>query len=112
MRLSPAVQARFREAEMSSERDWIEVAVDVQREVLARFGLPPTEVNLEMLRRQATSETSLYVKYNRAARGHLRVGDLAPDVRVGTLAGTGSSRSLLSHERPGRPLVILAGSYS
>ena len=57
MRLSPAVQARVREAEMSSERDWIEVAVDVQREVLARFGLPPTEVNLEMLRRQATSET-------------------------------------------------------
>tara|TARA_B110000305_G_scaffold189482_1_gene211530 strand:+ start:379 stop:546 length:168 start_codon:yes stop_codon:yes gene_type:complete len=35
MRLSPAVQARFREAEMSSERDWIEVAVDVQREVSA-----------------------------------------------------------------------------
>ena len=83
-------------------------------------------------------EISLYRKYNRCKDGDLDVGDAAPDVLVAGLGGEGGeggegpglaagtapavggcgahatprSPSLFDFGRPGRPLVVFAGSYS
>ena len=87
-------------------------------------------------------EISLYRKYNRCKDGDLNVGDAAPDVLVAGLGGEGGeggegpglaakisgmsravggcganratprSPSLFDFGRPGRPLVVFAGSYS
>lgn len=52
---------------------------------------------------------SLYVRHNRAKQGHLKVGDLAPDVQL--LNMNGESTSLLSYCHD-RPLLLIAGSYT
>lgn len=52
---------------------------------------------------------SLYVRHNRAKQGHLKVGDLAPDVQL--LNKNGESTSLLSYCHD-RPLLLIAGSYT
>jgi hypothetical protein len=86
-------------------------------------------------------EISLYRKYNRCKDGDLHAGDAAPNVLVAGLGGEGGeegegpglaagadgtaravggcgaraiprSPSLFDFGRPGRPLVVFAGSYS
>jgi len=52
---------------------------------------------------------SLYVRHNRAKRGHLKVGDYAPDVQL--LNMQGEFISLLSHCHD-RPMLLIAGSYT
>jgi hypothetical protein len=48
--------------------------------------------------------------YDQREEGHLRVGDLAPDVVVNALDG--STRSLLLAERGDRSLVLVFGSFT
>jgi hypothetical protein len=48
--------------------------------------------------------------YDQREEGHLRVGDLAPDVVVNELDGTG--RPLLLAERGDKPLVLVFGSFT
>ena len=112
LRLSKDVQRRFEEAERSgSTGDWMEVASEVQKEVLAEFNVP--EKALNAYRCAANKHgISLYVKYNRAREGGLRVGAKAPDVAVASIEKDGSIRShpLLECQQSDRPLVIIAGS--
>ena len=108
LRLSPAVQLRFSEAEKSGSSDWIEVAGEVQSEVLAEFGIRPTPSALNELRVSAVRiGISLYVVHNRASAGYLEIGSKAPDVPLFDLSGV--PKNLLDYQRPGRPLVVLAG---
>ena len=58
---------------------------------------------------QAT-EIAMYLKYDHARDGSLKEGDPAPDVPLVTLSG--DTVPLSSFMNTGRPLVILAGSYS
>ena len=111
MRLSPAVQLRFSAAETSGGGDWLDVAAEVQAEVLREFGIAPTPKALRGLRLAAPRiGLSLYVRHNRARRGDLEVGDDAPDVALVDLEGR--RVRLGEYQKKGRPLVVLAGSYS
>ncbi|KAL7541479.1 hypothetical protein ACHAWF_006943, partial [Thalassiosira exigua] len=80
LRLSDDVQRRFEEAERSgAETDWIEVASEVQKELLREFGVAESEDALNAYRCAANKHgVSLYVKYNRAREGDLQVGSTAP----------------------------------
>ena len=112
LRLSPAVQARFGAAERSGGTDWLEVAEELQRELLIEFGVRPTQTNLHLLRVAAARlKVSLYVRHNRASRGDLNVGDRCPDVSLVSYPGGLASR-LSSFSVVGRPLIVLAGSFS
>lgn len=113
LRVSEEVQLRFEEAERSgSTTDWIEVATEVQKEVLREFNV--AQEALHAYRCAANKhQVSLYVKYNRARQGDLKVGSQAPDVPVGSIENGGSSlQSLLGAQHMDRPLVIIAGSLS
>ena len=112
LRLSEDVQRRFEEAEKSgSNTDWIEVASQVQHEVLREYNV--SENALHAYRCAANKYgVSLYVKYNRAREGDLGVGSQAPDVPIVSLdnAGKTCSQSLLQLQTENQPLVIVAGS--
>ena len=114
LRLSQAVQKRFEEAERSgSKTDWIEVATQVQLEVLKEFNI--AESALHAYRCAANKHgLSLYVKYNRAREGSLKVGAPAPDVSLVSLKDDDSTcvQSLLDVQHVDRPLIIVAGSIS
>jgi len=91
--------------------DWIEVAGEVQKEALREFGIDPSPAALFELRTAANRlKVSLYVVHNRAREGDLRVGSAAPDVLLTGIDG--SAKTLRGFESVGRPLVVLAGSYS
>ena len=53
---------------------------------------------------------SLYVRHNRAQKGHLNIGDQAVDIQLLTI--NSEYVSLLSHCHSSRPLLIIAGSYT
>ena len=116
LRLSESVQKRFEEAERSgSQTDWIEVATHVQLEVLREFNVSAKA--LHAYRCAANKhDISLYVKYNRAREGKLKVGTKAPNVELISLENddTTTLHSLLEMQQADtdRPLVIIAGSIS
>ena len=113
LRLSAEVQQRFEKAERSGSTDWIEVASDIQKEVLKEFNV--SESALHAYRCAANEhKISLYVKHNRARQGDLSVGMPAPDISMVSLEKDGSTRtqSLLELQQADLPLVIIAGSIS
>ena len=110
LRLSQSVQKRFEEAERSgSKTDWIEVAEQIQLEVLREFNVSPKA--LHAYRCAANDHgISLYVKYNRARKGDLEVGSKAPDVSLIYLGEDSNTRAQsLLDTQAGRPLVSQAG---
>ncbi len=129
LRLSPQAQQRFEAAEASADSEWMAVAQEIQEQVVREFsvGRPHVERDMDValweLRAAAQRhpEHALYVRHNRARQGTLRVGDVCPNVPVVSVFATSSSsssaappqhRHLLDRASPGRPLVIIAGSYS
>lgn len=133
LRLSESVQLRFKAAEASVDSEWMCVAQEIQEQVIKEFSkashssldvVRHMDIALFELRAAANRhpEIALYVRHNRARRGTLRVGDPCPNVSVVSVASSSSSstsstpqlqqRNLLDHAKPGRPLVIIAGSYS
>ncbi len=114
LRLSKDVQKRFEEAERSgSKTDWIEVATEVQLEVLREFNV--SSKALHLYRCAANKHgISLYVKYNRAREGSLKVGDPAPNVNLISVKDDGTThlQSFLEMQQANRPLIIVAGSIS
>ena len=98
----------------------MEVATEVQREVLRHYGLPDDHKGLTALRRaaQENPDIPMYIKYNRAARGRLEVGDTVPnEVRLVLLGqndveASSPPKPLHTYAKPGIPLVLICGSYS
>ena len=123
LRLSDEVQQRFHEAENTGASDWMEVAGDVQKQVLIEFKMEPSEENLLTLTTKAheNPDISLYVKYNRARKGDLIVGSDAPNVSLVEMKCDNSTntpttlpyKNLLSYATSaGKPLVLICGSWS
>ena len=121
LRLSSEVQRRFEEAEKSGATDWIEVASELQKQVMMEFNVTPSERALRAYRCAANRhEISLYVKYNRARQGDLAVGSEAPNVPLVSIDGqedhTGQAKVettlLLANQKADRPLIVIAGSIS
>merc|ERR1719379_1719711 len=91
LRTSEAVQKRFARAERSESTDWLDVATEVQKELLEEFHITPTDKMLHAYRVAANKHgISLYVKYNRAREGTLKVGKKAPDVPLVRVDGNPS----------------------
>ena len=112
LRFSSAVQSRFTIAENSSNSEWMDVANEVQLQVLFEFNYVQTSKSLNELRLAAQShpEISVYIRENRARQGQLSVGDIAPNVQVKSINNT--QKNILDYSNADRPLVIIAGSYS
>ena len=109
------IQEKFRIAEQSIKTDWMDVALEIQKQVCNEFGIGAHQMNdgLYQLRLAALRhpDLALYVRFNRCTRGTLELGAPCPNILVNNLKG--DERCLL-HENIGnsRKLVILAGSYS
>jgi hypothetical protein len=109
------VQERFRIAESTSSSDWMEVADQIQRQVLREFGIQPHHMveGLRQLRSAALRhpELAIYVRFNRCERGSLREGDPCPNIVLYDLEGR-RQKLLVGGGGGNRKLAILAGSYS
>lgn len=122
LRISPETQKLYEAAERSADTDWMEVTGRLQQQVASEFGFKESEQNkmavdtLRSARAQFAAEDpsildlAVYLKYNRARRGTISVGDTAPNVPLTYLDGL--TKNLSDIVVPGRPLVLIAGSYS
>ena len=90
LRLSPEIQAIYKDRnENPMKGDWISYTYKLQEDLVKEFGYgeSPEEIKWALFQlRTATqvhpdlSEIPLYVKYNRAKRGNLKVGDSPPPI--------------------------------
>jgi hypothetical protein len=126
LRRSAIVQNLMEEAEQSVDSEWMEIAEEVQRQVvIAHIGTTSeaaVEKALLHLRyaSQENPDIAHYVKFNRARKGTFQVGDVAPNLSL-LDATTGKPMNLLGQDTTGavqpvqcnsKPTVIIAGSYS
>mmetsp|Transcript_18373 Transcript_18373/g.42549 ORF Transcript_18373/g.42549 Transcript_18373/m.42549 type:complete len:148 (+) Transcript_18373:1181-1624(+) len=98
-------------AEESADSEWMDVAVEIQHQVIQEF--QPTSLTVHDLRLAALRHPELcfWVRHNRARPGHLRVGDVAPNVVV-RRALDDSKIALLSEGDLNSTVVLVAGSLS
>lgn len=123
LRLSKEVQAIYADYNQHPEKgDWINYTHQLQADLIRSFGYGTKSDDelqwcLHQLRTATTvypdlAEIPLYVRYNRAKRGNLRQGDLAPDIRLHEYQGNCRETSLLEMKQIGRPLVVCAASWT
>lgn len=125
LRKSEETLEAMQQAEESVESEWMNVVEDVQHRVLREYTHEhdPSDatfpkITVHDLRQVALRhpEIAFWVKYNRARRGDLKVGDVAPDVPL-FRALDNESASLLAMPSAGgsnapKRIVVVAGSYS
>lgn len=125
LRKSEETQVAMQQAEESVESEWMNVVEDVQHRIIQEYRQECDSSDATLLSitvhdlRQAAlrhPEIAFWVKYNRARRGDLKVGDVAPDVPL-YRAVDGESTSLLAMPLTGessaaKRMVVVAGSYS
>jgi hypothetical protein len=119
LRMSPEQQALFGSVEHRYDIDWIDLADALQRRVVQEFGDGGDPERALALMRTATTRfphdaemasISVYHRANRVRRGTLRVGDPLPDMQLADMQG--AATTLHAHKRPGRPLFVVAGSWT
>ena len=110
-RLSEAFQAATEAAEASADTDWMDVAEQMQRQVVSEF-LPPDASVAERLGalhqlRQHADGRALQVRYNRCGPCRLQPGDaVPPGLKLHDLAANRDDAALPSD------CLVLAGSWS
>jgi hypothetical protein len=115
LRLSEEYQKRYQEAEQISSSSWLDVTDQLQREIIREFQLDDEMEDALLCLRCATQiypdlkDIPLYVRYNRARSGDLKIGDSAPDVPVVQLDG---KESQLFDGLKSSSTVLISGSYS
>jgi hypothetical protein len=121
LRFSEDVQQRFTIAESTGNSEWMDVAEELQLQVLTEFkyltgnkeedGSYLTRLLLHEYRLAAQNNTiNVQIRQNICRRGDLSVGDDAINVRLTNI--NGENKHLLDYQKKGRPLVVIAGSYS
>jgi len=115
LRLSAAIQERYATVEIdSSDLDWMHVTEELQRQVVREFGATEdTEVQALMVLRHGATRgpyQPLYVRFQRARQGELRVGDRVPNCRLVDIEM--KETSLHDEINNQKPVCLLAGSYS
>jgi hypothetical protein len=124
-RKSEETQEAMQRAEEFVESEWMNVVEDIQHRIIQEYrrendlsdaSFP--SITVRDLRQAALRhpEIAFWVTYNRARRGDLKVGDVAPDVPL-CRAVDGESSSLLEMPSTGgsnavNRIVVVAGSYS
>jgi hypothetical protein len=106
-------------SESGGARDWIDEAELLQEGLITEFmgddiSVDDLNFGLNVLRTATQrfpdlKDIPLYIKYNRAKQGHLKVGDVAPDIALFDL--NLKSVKLLDYTDT-KPLLVIGGSYS
>ncbi len=129
LRRAPETQAAMERAEGSARSEWMDVVEDIQKQVVQEVQDRSSnhKITIQDLRSAAMRYPDIahWVKYNRARRGNLKVGDAAPDVplRCATTCGPttlltnkvkldSDSRDLKGGQKKDKPMVVFAGSLS
>lgn len=110
LRLCDDVQEQYRVSECPTK-----VTEAVQRRVVEEFGYK----DLHILRSAISlykddpeiSQIPHYVRFNRSRQGNLKVGDKIPNPRLVSLDGC-KDLQLSQFHQAGRPLILVAGSYT
>jgi len=126
LRRAPETQAAMERAEGSAGSEWMDVVEDIQKQAVQEVQDKSSHnITIQDLRSAAMRYPDIahWVKYNRARRGNLKVGDTAPDVPL-RCARTCDPTTLLANkvqhlnnsrdlkEVQKKPIVVFAGSLS
>ncbi|CAG8661457.1 6336_t:CDS:2, partial [Paraglomus occultum] len=119
-RFSPEIQKRYYEVgtDPTCGKDWMDVTDQMQHELVREFGYSDEAVQLLRRAPQIYPDdprfhtTQVYVRNNICHLGNLTEGMPAPDCPLVPLESSSTPVSLRSLCQPGRPLVILGGSYT
>lgn len=115
LRLSDEYQKRYTEAEQTSTTSWLDITDELQRQVIREFNLDDEMDEALLCFRCATQiypdlkDIPLYVRYNRAKDGDLKIGDNVPNVPVVQLDG---QECQLFDGLKSSSTVLIGGSYS
>jgi hypothetical protein len=122
LRLSEETQKKYMEAEKKSETDWMEVTIELQRQVVREFGIKDIDRGVHAIQSAFSRyghedkdffEIPLYVRLNRARQGDLNEGEPAHDIpKLFHVDNPSKTCNLFDFMNPGRPLVVIAGSYT
>lgn len=117
LRRIPQMQKEMEVAETKPDQDWIDIAVKIQKQVITEFQALYPHLNLTIvdLRRAAKRypEIAFWVKYNRAKKGSLSVGDNAPNLVLYDTHLEQDTTLFNDNEiSSAKPIVIVAGSLS
>jgi hypothetical protein len=118
IRLSAEMQATYEEVEKRWDADWMDATDRMQRRLVKEefgleeaVGLTAIRCALQLFPNDAEiREIPLYVRFNRARDGPLLLEGEVPNIPLHAMDG--KPCRLLDFAKPGRPLVVLAGSYS
>lgn len=112
-RVSPETQTKMEQAEASVNSEWMDVATDIQYQIVAEHNAqnPHFPVSVLDLRLAAGRhpEIAFWERFNRARTGHLKVGDMAPNVPLVRARDNHQTSLLAGHNQP---CVVMAGSWS
>lgn len=111
------MQKEMEVAETKPDQDWIDIAVKIQKQVVTEFQALYPHLNLTIvdLRRAARRypDIAFWVKYNRARKGSLSVGDDAPNLVLYDTHMQQDTTLFHGNEiSSAKPIVIVAGSLS
>jgi len=117
LRVSEQILAEMEKAETSVDSEWMSVVESLQWRIVNEHNtnegcVAPVSVKDLRLAALRHPEIAFWVKYNRARKGLLRVGDAATDVPL-IRTKDGCATTLLAGGRDSsKPLVVAAGSMS
>lgn len=86
LRKSNEYLSKMTQTEDEGRKDWMNIVEELQEQVVKEFGFENIKYGLHILR-TATQVYDLeripfYVKFNRAKKGHLKIGDNAPNIML------------------------------
>lgn len=118
LRLSSHWQLKFQSAEARHDTDWLECVAALQLQVVREFGLSDVVAGAHALRTARYmypdepffQQVPIYVKYNWAKSGSLRMGDEVENVPLVRLGGEVVSLWEMGGDE--EPLVVIGGSHS
>jgi len=111
MRTDPTILQQMEKAEESHGSEWMDVVAQIQDRVIQEHG--DEDISMHDLRVSALRhpEICFWVRFNRARRGHLTVGDDSPDVRL-LNAHDDEATTLFHVKGKNDRTVVIAGSWS
>jgi hypothetical protein len=121
LRLHPRIQQQFGTFG-ENEQMMSMFTTALQAHVSIEFNVDP-HVGIQLIRSATslfpeTAKLAHYVKHNRAFEGSLKVGDVAPDIELLSIAGnhttlwTELEKRLVTGDGVGKPVAILAASFT
>ena len=111
MRTDPSMLQQMEKAEESHSSEWMDVVEGIQHRIIKEHGNQDITVHDLRVGALRHPEISFWVQFNRSRRGHLRVGEQAPDVRL-LKAHNDEATNLFNTRGKNDRTVIIAGSWS